>query len=44
MKHLSDILAVAVFVLFIAGTVMALEQVIGHPSLYVEQLQRVSTS
>ena len=44
MKYLSNILAVAVFVAFIVGTLMALEQVIGHPSFYVEQPHRLGTS
>lgn len=36
MKYLSNILTAAVFVLFIAGTFIALEQAIGHPARYVE--------
>jgi uncharacterized membrane protein len=44
MKHFTDFLAIAVFALFITGTVMALEQVIGHPARYVEQPERASVS
>ncbi len=44
MKHLSNILTLAVLALFIAGSFLALEQVIGHPARYVEQSQSLGTS
>ena len=37
MQKLSDVLAAAVFVLFMAGVYVALDQVIGHPARYIEQ-------
>ena len=44
MKHLSDILAATVLVLFITGTALAIEQMIGHPARYVEQTTATDAS
>jgi len=44
MKNLSQLLTYAVVVLFFAGTFIALEQMIGHPSRYIEQPQRLGDS
>ena len=37
MKHLSNLLVLSVLVLSFAGTILVLEQLIGHPARYVEQ-------
>ena len=44
MKNFSQILSLAVFVLFCVGTVVALGEIIGHPARYIEQHQRLGTS
>ena len=36
MKKLSEILSAAVFVLFMAGVYVALDEVIGHPARYIQ--------
>ena len=44
MKHLSTLLVLSVYMLSVAGTILALEQVIGHPARYVEQAQDLANS
>lgn len=44
MKKLPDVLAAAVFALFMAGVYVALEEAIGHPARYVEQPRQLGAS
>ena len=44
MKHLSKLLVLTVLALSFAGTILALEQMIGQPARYVEQPQGLGTS